>query len=461
MYVAQELAKRIHAFRHEDLPPEAIFWAKQAITDTIGVTFAGANEPTTRIPATLPGIGGEAGPCLIFGDNRRTDPMSAVLVNGTASHALDYDDVSPILGGHPSAPLVPTILALGEMNGINGRDAITAYVAGFEVEARIGRGVNFVHYEKGWHPTTTLGIFGAVAAAARLLPLDEEQTARALAIAVSLASGVKANFGTMTKPLHVGQCCRNGVFAALLAKGGFTTNPGAFEHKQGFFEVFNGAGNYDPAKIFEGWGKPLEIVDPGLGLKQFPCCGSTHMAITMMLRLVEKHGLTPPNVRHIQVYSHPQRLPHTNRPTVSSALEAKFSVQYCVSRALMHGKVSIDHFEGDAWADAEAQRLLKLVDVAPHPTMTDKPWCAEVIVETADGRKLSEKTEYLMGRGKPNPMSETEMRVKFEDCVSRILPADQTARLFDMLGSFENIRDLRDLTALCEAPASASSAAAE
>lgn len=461
MYVAEELAKRLHAFRYEDLPEEAIFWAKQAITDTIGVTFAGACEPTTRIPASLPGVGGEEGPCLIFGDNRRTDPMSAVLINGTASHALDYDDVSPILGGHPSAPLVPIIIALGEMNGISGRDAITAYVAGFEVEARIGRAVNFTHYEKGWHPTTTLGIFGTVAAAARLLALDEGQTARALAIAVSLASGVKANFGTMTKPLHVGQCCRNGVFAALLAKGGFTGNPGAFEHKQGFFDVFNGPGTYDAAKIFENWANPLEIVDPGLGLKQFPCCGSTHMAITMMLQLVEKHGLMPPNVRRIQVYSHPQRLPHTNRPTVNSALEAKFSVQYCVSRALMHGKVTIGHFEGDAWADSEAQRLLKLVTASPHPTMTDKPWCAEVIVETVDGRKLSEKTEYLMGRGKPNPMSETEMRVKFEDCVSRILPSEQTARLFDMLGSFERIRNMRDLTALCVAPASASSAAAE
>ena len=146
---------------------------------------------------------------------------------------------------------------------------------------------------------------------------------------------------------------------------------------------------------------------------------------------------------------------------MNSALEAKFSVQYCVSRALMHGKVMIDHFEGDAWADSEAQRLLKLVTAGPHPTMTDKPWCAEVIVETVDGKKLSERTEYLMGRGKPNPMSETVMRVKFEDCVSRILPSDQTARLFDMLGSFERIRNMRDLTALCVAPASASSAAAE
>lgn len=459
MDVAANLANRIHAFRYEDLPEEAVFWAKQAIIDTVGVTFAGAHEPTTRIPATLPGIAAAEGPCLIFGERRRTDPMSAVLINGVASHALDYDDVNPVMGGHPSAPLVPTIIALGEMAGIDGRDAIAAYVTGFEVEARIGRGVNFTHYEKGWHPTTTLGIFGTVAAAARILGLDVEQTTRALAIAVSLASGVKANFGTMTKPLHVGQCCRNGVFAALLAQNGFTSNPGAFEHKQGFFEVFNGKGTYDAEKIFANWADPLEIVEPGLGLKQFPCCGSTHMAITMMLQLVEKHGLAPPQVKHIQVYSHPQRLPHTDRPSVGSALEAKFSVQYCVSRALMHGKVLIEHFEGDAWADEEAQRLLKLVEAGPHPTMTDKPWCAEVIVETMDGRKLSEKTEYLMGRGKPNPMSEAEMRVKFEDCVTRVLPADRTARLFERMLGFEEIANMRDLTALCETPGKASAAA--
>lgn len=459
MDIAANLAKRIHAFRYEELPEEAVFWAKQAIIDTVGVTFAGSHEPTTRIPATLPGIAAAEGPCLIFGESRRTDAMSAVLINGVASHALDYDDVNPVMGGHPSAPLVPTIIALGEMAGIDGRDAIAAYIAGFEVEARIGRGVNFAHYEKGWHPTTTLGIFGTVAAAARILKLDAEQTARALAIAVSLASGVKANFGTMTKPLHVGQCCRNGVFAALLAQNGFTSNPGAFEHKQGFFEVFNGKGTYDAERIFATWADPLEIVEPGLGLKQFPCCGSTHMAITMMLQLVEKHGLTPPQVKQIQVYSHPQRLPHTDRPSVGSALEAKFSVQYCVARALIHGKVLIDHFEGDAWADAEAQRLLKLVKAGPHPTMTDKPWCAEVIVETVDGRKLSEKTEYLMGRGKPNPMSEAEMRVKFEDCVTRVLPADQTVRLFERMLGFEEIGNMRDLTALCEAPGTASAAA--
>ena len=461
MSVTAELAARIHAFRFEDIPEEAVFWAKQAITDTIGVTFAGAREPTTTIPAAVPGIAEQEGPCLVFGVDRRRSALDAALLNGTAAHALDYDDVSPVMGGHPSAPLVPSIIALGEMTNANGRDSLAAYVAGYETEVRIGRAANFAHYEKGWHPTVTLGVFGTVATASRLLRLNEEQTARALAIAVSLASGVKANFGTMTKPLHVGQCVRNGLFAAFLAKGGFTANPDAFEHKQGFFEAFNGAGAYDADKIFENWADPLEIVEPGLGIKQFPCCGSTHMAITMMLNLVEKHVLTPQSVRHIQIYSHPQRLPHTNRPTVNSALEAKFSVQYCVARALIHGKILLEHFEGDAWRDSKTHRLMTITDAGPHPTMTDKPWCAEVIVETQDGRTLSEKTEYLMGRGKPNPMSEAEMRAKFEDCVSRVLPFDRIGPLFDRLLAFEEIGDIRDLTAMCEAPASPATQAAE
>jgi len=131
-------------------------------------------------------------------------------------------------------------------------------------------------------------------------------------------------------------------------------------------------------------------------------------------------------------------------------LEAKFSVQYCVARALMHGKVLLDHFEGDAWANPQAQALLKVMQTGPHPTMTDKPWSAEVIVDTQDGRRLSEKTEYLMGRGRPNPMSETEMWVKFEDCVSRVLPADQITRLFNTLSRFERLASIREFTVQCE-----------
>ena len=461
MSVTQELAKRILAFRYEDLPEAAVDWAKRAILDTIGVTFAGSCEPTAQIPMQVPGVADQEGPCLILGTHQRTTALDAVLINGTASHALDYDDVSPTMGGHPSVELVNPILALGDMYDINGRDALTAYVAGYETATKVARAVNFEHYEKGWHPTATLGIFGATAASARLLGLDVDQTARALAIAASLASGVKANFGTMTKPLHVGHSARNGLFAAFLAQGGFTANLETFEHKQGFFEVFNGPGAYDAARIFDTWANPLDLVEPGLGIKQFPCCGSTHMAISMMLELRAKYDLAPERVRHIQIYTHPQRLPHTDRPTVTSALEAKFSVQYCVARALMHGRVLLEHFEGDAWADAQAQALLGIMSAGPHPTMGDFPWSAEVIVEKTDGQQLAEKTEYLLGRGKLNPMSEAEAWVKFEDCASCVLPAEPIAQLFAQLNAFETLSSLRDLTALCESGVASANQAAD
>src|SRR3970282_915160 len=256
MTLAFELAKRINALRYEGLPAEAVHWAKVGILDTVGVTLAGAREDCTRI---VEGIATRCatGPSLIFGGNRRTAPLEAALVNGTASHALDFDDMNNTLGGHPSVPILPALFALAAEAGASGRDFLAAYVAGFEAECKIAMGVQFHHYTKGWHPTATLGVFGAAAACAKLLKLPDDKTATALSIADSLAAGIKANFGTMVKPLHIGHCTRNGMFAALLARDGFTAGDRVFEHKQGFFNVFNGEGNYDAGKILPAWAQPL------------------------------------------------------------------------------------------------------------------------------------------------------------------------------------------------------------
>src|SRR5687767_10847341 len=279
MILAQEFAKRINALRYEDLPPEAVHWAKIGILDTVGVTLAGAREDTTRIPAAIV-TAGSSGPSLIFGGNRRVAALDAALVNGTAAHALDFDDMTNRLGGHPSAPILPALFALADELGASGRDFIAAYVAGFETECKLGLGVHFHHYTKGWHPTATLGVFGAAAAAARLLKLSGSETATALALAASFASGIKANFGTMAKPLHVGHCARNGLLAARLAKAGYTANQESiFEHDQGFLEVFNGPGTYDVQRAMLAWAAPLDIVEPGIGIKQSPCWSSTQPAI--------------------------------------------------------------------------------------------------------------------------------------------------------------------------------------
>ena len=187
-------------------------------------------------------------------------------------------------------------------------------MAGFETQSRIGRAANFHHYEKGWHPTATLGIFGTVAAASHMLDLSEDQTATALGLAVSLASGLKANFGTMTKPLHIGHSVRNGVMAALLAREGFTANGQAFEARQGFFNVFNGPGNLDADKIFANWADPLHIAAPALGLNQVPCCGPTQSVINRRLELVRDQGLKREDAAAIEVLAHPRCLHHTNNP---------------------------------------------------------------------------------------------------------------------------------------------------
>jgi 2-methylcitrate dehydratase PrpD len=457
MTIAASLAERIASVRHDDLPPEALHWAKVAILDTVGCTLAGSTEPCARIAEeVLASGGGNGGGCLIFGTDRRTTALDAALINGTAAHAMDYDDVSNTLGGHPSAPILPALFALAETRNADGRAFLAAFVAGFEAETRIARGVNFYHYEKGWHPTATLGVFGATAACCHLLGLPVEKTTVALGLAASFASGVKANFGTMTKPLHVGHCSRNGLLAALLAADGFTANPGAFEHKQGFLLVFNGAGNFDADKILRDWGSPWDIVQPGVGIKQYPCCGSTHPAIDAMLMLVREHDLTPAKVARVDSWTHPRRLMHTNRPEPNSELDAKFSVQYCLARALTHGRVALEHFAGDAYLDPAIRTLLQRIHAAPHPEMTmdsSEHFGAEVRVTLTDGSVLAQKVRQAVGRGSADPLPVALLEAKFLDCASRVLPAGSARGLLTMLRGLEGVANLGSVTQAMVPPA--------
>ena len=443
MGFALELAQRITALDYQDLPDDAIHWARIGILDTLGVTLAGANDPCATIVANVLASQGRA---LLLGTARRVSALDAALVNGTASHALDFDDCNNTLGGHPSAPILPALFALADEIGASGRDFITAYVAGFETETKISMGVNFYQYTRGWHPTSTIGVFGATAACAKLMKLDPERTATALAIAASLASGVKSNFGTYVKPLHVGHCSRNGLFAALIARDDYTASPVAFEHKQGYFEVFNGAGNYDAGKILPDWGKPFDIVSPGIGVKQYPCCGSTHPAIDAMLELVRQHDLKAPAVERVQSWTHERRLEHTNRPDPKSTKDAKFSVQYRLARALVDRKVAVEHFEGDTYDDPQVRAVMSRVEVAPYTTEqfpAENHFGAEVRVTLRGGTVLAAKVDQPAGRTSANPLPQERLRDKFENCALRALPPDRVAAVYNNVMSLEKLPDAR------------------
>lgn len=451
MALAFEIARRACALTYENLPTAAIHWAKMGLLDYIGVTLAGSREPAAQLAHQALGHPG-AGAAVVLGTAHRLTALDAALVNGTAAHALDFDDCNNTFGGHPSVPLLPALFALADETGATGRDFILAYVTGFEVETKIALGVHFHHYTKGWHPTATLGTFGSAAACAKLLGLDEARTAVALAIAASLASGIKANFGTMVKPLHVGHCTRNGLYAAQLARAGFTANPDSvFEHKQGFFNVFNGEGTYDAARVLAHWGAPLDIVEPGIAIKQYPCCGSTHSALDAMLGLVRDHDLEPDRVSHIDVWTHPRRLEHTNRPLPKSALDAKFSVQYCLARALVERRITIEHFEGDAWRDPRIQQLLPMIHAAPYGTdrfPAENHFGAAVEIRTRDGALLARKVDQPFGRTSANPLPAALLKDKFENCAARALGASAIAALHDAVDRYETLTDVRAVTAL-------------
>lgn len=451
--LALELGRRVAALSHQDLPADALHWARVGLLDTVGVTLAGAREDAPRLAEQA--LDTRDGPALVLGTRRRIGVLDAALVNGTASHALDFDDCNNTIGGHPSAPVLSALLPLAQQLDSSGRDFMLAYVAGFEAECKLGLAVNFHHYTKGWHPTATLGTFGAAAACAKLLGLDGDATATALALAASFASGIKANFGTMTKPLHVGHCARNGLYAARLARAGFTANRASvFEHRQGFLDVFNGPGTYDARRALEAWARPLDIVEPGIAIKQYPCCGSTHPALDAMLDLARRHRPRPDDVARVDAWIHSRRLAHTNRPDPDSPLDAKFSLQYVLARALLDARVGVGDFEPGSYTQPAVRALLGRIHVAAYD-QADSPIFAEnnhfggrVRITLRDGRVLESQVDQPLGRTSANPLSPALLRAKFALCAARVLREDAVEDIADHIERIETLPRMEALMAL-------------
>jgi len=348
-------------------------------------------------------------------------------------------------------PVLSALFALADELGASGREFVVAYIAGFETETKLALAVNFHHYTKGWHPTATLGTFGAAAAAARLMALSGEKTAVALALAASFASGIKANFGTMAKPLHVGHSARNGVLAARLAGAGFTANAQAvFEHEQGFLEVFNGPGTYDVQRAMRAWAAPFDIVQPGIGIKQYPCCGSTHPAIDAMLEITTRRRIEPTEVERIDAWIHARRLKHTNRPRPASALDAKFSVQYVLARALLDQAVGLGHFENESWRDARVAALLPRIHAAPYEDarFPGNHFAGEVRITLRDGSVETARVEQALGRTSDNPVPPDRLRRKFELCAQGVLREETIGPVADAVAGVDTLPDMRELTRL-------------
>ena len=440
-------------FVASSMPPAAArARAAQAVLDTIGVTLAGASEPAARIvQAVVSAEGGDA--CRILGTVARASASNAALANGTAAHALDYDDMCFVSLAHPSAPLVGAAIASAESSGASGAALLDGYIAGFELEGRLGSVMNPRHYERGWHCTSTLGTLGAAAAACRIFGLDADTTSHALAIAASEASGLKENFGTMVKPLHAGLAARNGVLAAQLAKRGMTASAQAIEGRQGFLAAMDSQ-RLSLAEAAADLGTRWEILDTGITVKLYPSCAGTHPTLDALLDLRRAEGFVGSDVDGIdvEVDSITPTVLIYDRP--ASGLEAKFSMPFCAAAAVIDGRVGIDTFEADRLRDPGILSMMARVimrvgegldPLAPPLTQ------ARIRVRLKDGRELTASANGARGYA-DRPASDEELAMKFLACAERTIPHDRAIRAIAMLRDIQHMTDIRALTALlsCE-----------
>jgi 2-methylcitrate dehydratase PrpD len=406
------------------LPEEVVELAKRAIIDTMGVSLAGWKEEAVEIAKKVYGqeVASDGEGSSLWGDPIKLECSKAAIINGTASHVLDYDDASTGVVIHPSAPILSAIAPLAEKLGSSGKEVITAYAIGTEVMIRIGQVMGIQHYRMGWHATDTLGTIGASAACSYLLHLNEEQCTNAIAISASMAGGLQKNFGSMTKSLHVGLSASNGIQSAVLAEHGFTGNRSIFSER-GFFEAFSGGTDINQIETAINsikFGKPYEILTI-LSVKKFPCCFGTHRFIQGTLDLKEEHGFCLDDIQEIVLKAQARSLLPLVHSHPINGLQGKFSAEYTVLAAIFDGFVRLSCFEDKQVRRIPIQKLIPDVTVlelqeSEEEKQLDRRLPVNIQIKTKNGQTY-EKTVLHAPGSIESPLSEKEHQEKWIGCL--------------------------------------------
>jgi 2-methylcitrate dehydratase PrpD len=438
MTASQRLADLIVRSSQDDLPPVAFERAKDCLLDFAACSIAGAGDPVGRsiIRHVTTALG--AGRSTVIGGAARVRADDAALANGTLAHALDYDDVSWSMPGHPSAPVFPAALALAEREGRSGQDVIRAAAIGIETECKLGRATDPYLSQNGWHPSAVLGTMGATACAAVLLRLDTAETAQALGIACSLAGGVKANFGSMTKPLHMGVAARNGVTAAELARDNWSAGAGAIDGEFGFLSAFAWRCSLDG--VLDSFGEPLDIIDPGICFKRHPSCAGTHPAIEALAGLIRQHDLGAQDVCSVTCRTTPFVRSIAGKDTPATGLEAKFSLPFCLAVYLLERSLQLSHFSDETVHSDAVREMMAEVKVIEDPTLSPDGFsgCASVVhVTLRDGRRLAGRSDVRPAAG--GNLTAEELAAKFRDCVGALTTEQQRENILDHVRRFDEL----------------------
>jgi 2-methylcitrate dehydratase PrpD len=445
--LTRALTDQARALRLQDIPEAIRFWARQCVLDYIGCGIAGASDELVAILlAEMQEQGGDE-IASVLGHRGRLPVASAAIVNGAASHALDFDDVNLAMPGHPSVAILPALLALAEQRGSSGADVLTAFVAGYELQCRIGRTIAPGHYDGlGFHATATVGSFGAAAACAHLLGLDADQFATALGIAGTQAAGLKSMFGTMCKPLHAGKAAYHGLLAAKLAARGFTSRTDVIECGQGFARTHSP--DFNPDQAFEappnGWWIASNL------FKYHASCYMTHAAIESARKLREQHGFTPDQVERIAVRLEESCDRICNIPSPRTGLEAKFSLRLTTAMGL----AGVDTSRLSTYSEAVAADpvLVGLRDKVSLDFRTGIPnTFTEIEILVRDGSRFTAQHDAGIPAGDVAHQG-TRLEAKFAALVDPVLGTGRTARLITDIGRLDALPDLRETLGLCAAP---------
>jgi 2-methylcitrate dehydratase PrpD len=460
-----EVAGFVASRRYADLPAEVVTLGKKSILDGLGLALAGSVAKSgALIRRHLQGLGCSGGTSSVVGSSLRLPPRFAAFANGAAIHADDYDDTQLAVAKdrvyglltHPTAPVLPAVLALAERQGRPGTDLLTAYHVGVEVECKIAEAINPRHYQQGFHSTATCGTFGAAAGLASLLGLPPEIGVVALGIAGSLSAGLRENFGTMMKPFHAGRAAESGVLAAEFSRLGFTATPCILEAPRGFFRA--AGGGYDETAIRGKLGQPWTFLDPGVSIKPHPSGSLTHPGMTLMRSLIQEHDIRPAQVARVKVGTN-QNMPNAlihHRPRTE--LQAKFSMEFCMAILLLERKAGLPEFTDEVVNRPDVQAMIQKVEFGVHPEAEAAGYdkmTTLIEITLSDGRQIAGRADF--GKGSPaNPMSYDEVADKFRECAAfSRWPRAKAERVVELVRRLEDLRDVRELTALLSKEAGA------
>lgn len=447
------LARFVSELTLRDIPEAARAVARTGMADCFAVMVAGSSEPLVdlvrrQFPAT------HEPTATLFPSGGRRSVADAALINGVSAHILDYDDVT--LDGHPSAVLLPAILAAAEASGSSGAEMVTAYVAGYELWAELVQREPTPLHEKGWHPTTVRGTLAAATAAARLRRLDAGKLANALGIAASMAGGIVANFGTQTKAFQVGRAAEAGVTAASLAAEGMTAATDALEHPAGFLAAFspNRNADTDSRPLRRQAEQDWHIVRAGLNIKRYPMCYAVHRAVDATLALIGPNQLRPQDIAEVRVFTGDVQVVMLRNPRPQTPLEAKFSMPFAIASAVIAGNAGLEQLTDAFVTSADVQSFFARVSCE---TTTDRlegsafaPF-DRVEIRTTGGITLkSEPVRYAKGSYR-NPLSRDEFWVKFADCLGDKIPRANQEPLFSLFLNLERTAGVAEIVALASA----------